>query len=103
MSAPDKARFDLIPAEPLEEIAAVLQHGLIKHGERGWLSEAFTFGRFFAAMMRHAWKWWAREDVDLDSGCSHLAHVAANALILRDLQLRRSSADDRPPVPSRRG
>lgn len=58
------------------------------------------FGRVFAAMMRHAWKWWGGEEHDPIDGQHHLTSVAWCAMTLRDLTNKHPECDDRPkPTP----
>mgnify|MGYP003394458006 CR=1 FL=1 len=69
-----KNRFDLIPPEALEQLAAVYTYGC-HYGERNW-EQGIKWGRIFAAIMRHLWAFWRGEDVDKESGLSHLAHAS---------------------------
>lgn len=90
----DKERFDLIPADALVELAAVYNIGAKKYGDRNW-ENGMKWGRVFAAMMRHAWKWWRGEDVDQEDGQHHLASVAWCALSLLAYVRRGVGEDDR--------
>ena len=76
-----KPRMDLIPAGPLFELAKVYTIGSAKYGDYNW-HKGMKFGRVFAAMMRHAWKWWRGEEFDPD-GQHHLDSVAWCAFTLR--------------------
>ena len=76
-----KERYDLIPAEPLLELARVYTMGAVKYGDYNWMG-GFRFGRVFAAMMRHAWKFWRGERYDQEDGQPHLASVAWCAFTL---------------------
>lgn len=98
MNPPLKSRTDLIPPQALLEVGLVLAHGAEKHdeaGQRGWTVR--LFGQDYGALLRHALAWWGGEDLDPHSGCSHLAHVAARALILLGrLPASGPNLDDRP-------
>lgn len=87
-------RFDLIPPEALEAIARVYGAGSAKYADRNW-EKGYRYGLSFAALMRHAWAWWRGEDADMESGESHLAHVAWHALTLMTFRQRRIGTDDR--------
>jgi hypothetical protein len=80
-----KIRMDLIPAGPLMELARVYTIGSAKYGDYNWM-KGMKFGRVFAAMMRHAWKWWRGEEFDPD-GQHHLDSVAWCAFTLRYFRL----------------
>jgi hypothetical protein len=88
-------RFDLIPVEPLEEIARVYGYGTIKYAEDNW-RKGYSWRLNFGAMMRHAWAFWRGEDKDPESGLHHLAHVAWHCLTLMWFQKYKSELDDRP-------
>lgn len=89
-----KARFDLIPPRPLEEVARLYGLGAAKYGDRNW-ELGIGFGRLFAAMMRHAWAWWRGEQHDPEDGQHHLAAVAWAALCLMELERTHAESDDR--------
>lgn len=76
-----KVRFDLIPPVPLWEVARVYTHGAKEYEDRNW-EKGIKWGRIFAAIMRHLWKWWGGEENDKDSGICHLAHAAWGCLTL---------------------
>lgn len=90
-----KARHDLIPPELPEAIAAVLAFGAGKYGERNW-EKGMTWGRPFAAMMRHLWAWWRGEKADPETGFSHLWHAGCCIAFLIAFEQRNAGVDDRP-------
>jgi len=90
-----KARYDLLPPELLEETAQVLAYGADKYSANNWAAGA-SWGRYFAAMMRHMWAWWRGEDNDPETGMSHLAHAACCLGFLMAYQRRGLGSDDRP-------
>lgn len=89
-----KARYDLIPAGPLEEIAHVFGHGAEKYGADNWRLGA-AWSRYFAAAMRHLWAYWRGEDLDAETGRHHLAHAACCVLILLACARGKIGTDDR--------
>jgi hypothetical protein len=93
-----KLRYDLIPPDALDELARVYTIGATKYDDRNW-EVGMKFGRVFAAMMRHAWRWWAGETNDPKDGQHHLSSVAWAALALLHYDLNRQkyeTFDDRP-------
>lgn len=91
-----KLRFDLIPPYALERLAEVYTIGAKKYDDRNW-EKGISFGRLFAAMMRHAWRWWAGESLDPEDGQHSLASVAWCAFALMHFESQgRTDLDNRP-------
>lgn len=93
-----KARYDLIPARPLQELAELYAIGAKKYDDRNW-EQGLSWGRVFSALMRHAWAWWRGETHDPEDGQHHLASVAWCAFALLEYDLRGTGDDDRPLPP----
>lgn len=91
----DKLPWHLLPADAVEEIVKVLQFGATKYGERNW-EAGMGWNRPFAALMRHMWSWWRREEVDPETGLSHLAHAGCCLLFLLAYVKRAVGKDNRP-------
>lgn len=89
-----KLRFDLLPPDALMEIVRVYTFGSTKYPPRN-MERGMSWGRVFAALMRHAWAFWAGEDLDRESGLPHLAHLGWCALTLLDYMKRHREFDDR--------
>lgn len=90
-----KLRYELIPPELLEGIAWVLTHGAKKYGDRNW-ELGIKYSRIFGALMRHMWAWWGGEDLDKESGKSHLWHAGCELAFLIAFETReRTDLDDR--------
>ena len=89
-----KLRYDLIPPGPLNELANVYTIGASKYAARNW-EKGLTWGRVFAAMMRHAWAWWGGEKHDLIDGQHHLSSVAWCAFALMEYEDTHPELDDR--------
>ena len=83
-----KPRFDLIPADALEEVAKVYAVGADQYGDRNW-ELGMTYGRLFRAMMSHAWAWWRGERDDSKNKLHHLTSVVFNALALLHYELNK--------------
>lgn len=92
----DKPRWDLLPPELMEETAKVLGFGAAKYGARNW-EKGMSWGRPFAALMRHMWAWWRKENggIDKETGYSHLAHAACCLAFLIAYEKRGIGKDDR--------
>lgn len=88
-------RYDLIPADALEELAQVYTMGAQKYAERNW-EKGMPWSKCFASLMRHAWSFWKGETHDTESGLHHMSHVAWNAMTLVSYTKRNVGEDNRP-------
>ena len=93
-----KTRYDLIPPEALEQVARVLTFGAAKYDDRNW-EHGISWGRVFAACMRHLWAWWRGEDRDPETGLSHLAHAGCCVFFLLTYEARGMVDFDTRPTP----
>lgn len=89
-----RPRLDLIPTAPLEQVGHVLALGAAKYGTYNWCSGT-RWGRLYRALLSHAWAWWRGEDLDPESGRSHLAHCICCLLFLMEYQRNKWGEDDR--------
>lgn len=89
-----KPPVDLLPSWPLVEIAKVLGFGAGKYSRYNW-AEGMDWSRPTAALMRHVLAWKEGEDLDEESGLSHLAHAGCCILFLLAYQRYGLGRDDR--------
>jgi hypothetical protein len=75
------SRYDLIPAGPLDLLARIYGRGAVKYRDHNWRL-GYDFSLSFAALQRHAWAFWAGEDIDAETRLPHLASVAFHAFSL---------------------
>lgn len=97
-----KPRYDLLSPQALSGLVDVLTCGAIKYPSRNW-EKGISFGRVFAALMRHLWRWWAGEEKDPESKKSHLDHAQACLHFLSHYKsnVRYNKFDDRPKQPKK--
>lgn len=90
-----KTPWHLVPWGAVAQIVEVLDFGKRKYAQGNW-RQGMAWSRVFSATIRHliAW-WWKREDIDQESGLSHLAHAACNILFLMHYQMTSTGSDDR--------
>ena len=88
------ARYDLIPCEPLNELAKVYGRGASKYQDRNW-EAGYDWSLSFAALMRHAWAFWNGEDTDPELGTPHMANVAWHAFVLIEFMRTHPEFDNR--------
>lgn len=90
-----KPRMSLVPQRSLVEVAKVMTFGADKYGDYNCLG-GLRYTRLADAAQRHLNAWLCREDYDRESGVNHLAHAAANLLMLLEHQQRNmKDLDDR--------
>ena len=89
------ARYDLLPAEALREVAELYGIGAGKYEDRNW-ERGYDWSLSFAALNRHLWQFWAGEDLDAETGKAHMASVVFHALALLQYMEQHRAYDDRP-------
>ena len=89
-----KLPHHLIAPEIQDALAAVLAFGAAKYAPRNW-EKGMNWSRAFSAMMRHMWAWWRGEDMDQETGMSHLWHAACCVMFLVAYEARGMGVDDR--------
>lgn len=90
-----KPPLSCVPCGPLYEIGAAMLDGSCKYGRHNYREIGVRSSVYYDAMLRHLMTWWEGEERAEDSGCLHLAHLAACAIILMDCP---DINDDRPPI-----
>jgi hypothetical protein len=91
-----KPGLSCVPMPALFDVGAVLQCGADKYGPFNWRETPVAGSVYFNAALRHLAQWFEGEDIDPESGRSHLAHVAAGMLIVLDAAMHGKLVDDRP-------
>jgi hypothetical protein len=78
-----KLDWSLLPLDSIEEILKVLEFGKQKYSAHNWSQgEGFKYSRVFNAICRHLFAWARGEDLDPETGLSHIAHCGCNVLFL---------------------
>lgn len=88
-------RYDLIPVGPLAEVARIYGKGAQKYADRNW-EKSYKYSLSYAALQRHVNAFWAGEDKDAETGCSHLAAAVFHCFALMQFQETNPEQDDRP-------
>lgn len=78
----------------LIELGNVAGYGAEKYAKWNYL-KGYDWSLSYNAMMRHLNAFWSGEDIDPESGSSHLAHAAWHCLALLAFSIRDKGTDDR--------
>jgi hypothetical protein len=97
-----KLRVDLVAPEIIEAVARVCgegrglnKDGNPKYEDRNW-ELGMDWMRQYGSALRHLLKWAKGEDIDPESGCTHLEHALWRIGALVTYEKRRIGMDDRP-------
>lgn len=79
----NKLNWSLMPFEAIEEINKVLEFGARKYNEWNFTQGGgMRYSRILNSMLRHIFSYMRGQDLDPESGLSHLAHVGCNVIFL---------------------
>jgi hypothetical protein len=93
-----KPDWSLMPTHLLEEVVRVWMYGAKKYAAWNW-AKGMPWSVPYACIIRHLYAWWWKgERNDPESGCSHLAHVICNLMMLMHYELHYPEGDDRPAL-----
>jgi hypothetical protein len=93
-----KVPFSTLPWPVLAELGVGMLEGACKYGRHNYRAIGVRASVYFDATLRHLASWWEGEDIDPDSGLSHVSKAIASLIVLRDAMIRDKCVDDRPPV-----
>jgi hypothetical protein len=96
-----KTPLSLIPPIAMEKVALVHKLGSEKYGAFNWRKTGVCATTYVNAIMRHLNAWRDGEDLDPESGISHLAHIACSCNILLDADYCNTLQDDRNKIPDK--
>lgn len=87
-----------IPPIAILHLGQAMANGEGKYGLTNWRGHRVSSSVYYDAAMRHLMAWWDGEDIAVDSGCHHLAHVMASCAILLDAAAIPDSLNDNRPT-----
>lgn len=92
-----KAPMSTVSAAVLMDVGVAMLEGASKYGRHNYRAAGVRASVYYDALMRHAMTWWEGEDLDPDSGMSHITKAIATLVVLRDAMIQDKFTDDRPP------
>lgn len=92
-----KAPLSCISSPVALEVGLAMLEGARKYGRHNYRVSGVASSVYYDATMRHLMAWWEGEDIDPDSGLSHITKAISSLFVLRDAQINGTCTDDRPP------
>lgn len=92
-----KVQMSVVPAEVSLEVAVALTEGARKYGRHNYREIGIRASVYYDATLRHIFSFWEGEDIDPDSGLSHITKAITSLFVLRDAMINEKWTDDRPP------
>lgn len=97
-----KAPMSTVSNAVMAEVGLAMLEGGCKYGRHNYRYAGVRASVYYDALHRHMNAWWDEgEDIDPDSGLSHVTKAIATLVVLRDAMINSKFTDDRPPsIPS---
>lgn len=76
-----KPRVDLVPPTLINGVAEILTFGAVKYAAHNW-RKGIAYSRVISSLFRHLLAWVGGEQIDPESGKSHLWHAGCNIAFL---------------------
>lgn len=98
-----KAPMSTVPSAVVMELGVAMLEGSRKYGRHNYRVAGVRASVYYDAADRHLKAWWEGQDIDPDSGLSHIAKAMATLAVLRDAMMNDMVTDDRPPAMKNQG
>jgi len=92
-----KAPMSTVSAPVMAEVGVAMLEGACKYGRHNYRAVGVRASVYYDATMRHLMSWWEGEDLDPDSGMSHITKAITSLVVLRDAMIQQKMTDDRAP------
>jgi hypothetical protein len=90
-----KNMMQLFPPLAMQRISEVFTFGAMKYSDWNW-AKGLKWSRLYGALLRHLTAWYMGEEIDKETGKSHLAHAGCCITMLLEMMETRPDLDDRP-------
>jgi hypothetical protein len=90
----DKPNMSLLSSLAIEELSKVLTFGAKKYSDHNW-RKGISTSRLLAAAFRHLFAYLRGEDLDPETGLSHVAHAMCCMMFIIELKITDPKSDDR--------
>jgi hypothetical protein len=92
-----KAPVSTVSGPVIAELGVAMLEGARKYGRHNYRVSGVRASVYMDAVFRHMTQWWEGQDIDPDSGLSHVTKAIASLAVLRDAMIFDNWVDDRPP------
>lgn len=92
-----KSPMSTVPACVMAEVGVAMLEGSLKYGRFNYRVAGVRASVYYDGTMRHLMDWWEGEDIDPDSGMSHITKAITSLFVLRDAMIQGKMTDDRAP------
>lgn len=92
-----KAPMSTVSGPVVMEMGTAMLEGARKYGRHNYRVSKVRASVYYDAAFRHLIAWYEGEDIDPDSGMSHVTKALASLAVLRDAEINDQLVDDRPP------
>jgi len=93
-----KVPISVLSFPVLGEVGLAMLEGARKYGRHNYREAGVRASVYIdAVIIRHLGAFWEGEDIDPDSGLSHVTKAIAGLMVLRDSMIKGNWVDDRPP------
>jgi hypothetical protein len=93
-----KAPMSTVSAAVMAEVGVAMLEGAAKYGRHNYRAVGVRASVYYDATIRHLFSWWEGEDLDPDSGMSHITKAITSLVVLRDAMIQNMMTDDRAPI-----
>lgn len=93
-----KIPLSTISAPVLAEVGVGMLEGARKYGRHNYRVASVRASVYYDAAFRHLTAFWEGEDIDPESGISHISKAIAGLAVMRDAMIQNKFVDDRPPA-----
>lgn len=90
-------QYSAVPITTIWELGVAMLEGARKYGRHNYRVSGVRASVYVDAAKGHIDQWWEGEDIDADSGLSHIVKAMASLAVLRDSMIQDMMTDDRPP------
>lgn len=91
-----KVSAHVVPCNVIMQMALGMTEGACKYGAHNYRAMGVRGSTYYDAAMRHLMAWWEGEDIDPDSGLSHITKAMTSLTVLLDSVMMGNWTDDRP-------
>ena len=93
----EKPKMHLLPPKAINEVAKVLTFGAQKYDEENWRKLEDLQSRYSSGALRHIFAHLDSENLDPESGLSHLAHAICCLLFKLEIELENAKIEEEDP------